>query len=217
MNILIALETALARVGWRKTAELKDLRKNIERHLLWEDPKKARELTDDEILTLMSETEPEFAVVNSLLIPFGMRFADAARVRICDVESVQGNVCTLRIRQAKNILKRAHQRWHSMVIPSQLLGHLKQRLRSGDPRCPLITVGYRQYQRYLKRTISRTVSTYSIRITALNRMAQRVATVEELQKVTLHRNADQLRRYLNRPLKDETDLQTRVTAWHMFV
>eukprot|EP00760_Papus_ankaliazontas_P011229 PhM_4_TR14691/c3_g5_i6/m.68273 len=92
MNILIALETALARVGWRKTAELKDLRKNIERHLLWEDPKKARELTDDEILTLMSETEPEFAVVNSLLIPFGMRFADAARVRICDVESVQGNV-----------------------------------------------------------------------------------------------------------------------------
>lgn len=212
MNILINLEVMLRKAGW-DVSKLKPLRKKIELKLLYEDPKKARTLSPLEVRRLVYEPEARFAIVNGLMLPFGMRFQDACRIRVMDVEQVKGTTLTVRIRQAKNIRRRSHQKWHVMSVPRPLMWALLSRLKEASQASPLVTVTYAQFLAYLKKTLDKSVSTYSIRLTALNAMAERVRSIEELQRVSLHRNADQLRWYLNKPLKDDADLQAMATRW----
>lgn len=212
LNILILLSTILKEAGW-PVERLKSLRKAIDLKLLWEDPDKARLLSDVEVRRLLMEPVQRWAVVNALMLPVGMRFADSARIRAMDAATSSTGLLTLRIRQAKNIRSRKHQRWLQMQVPPTLLRHIMDRLKQARPEHPLVTVTYNQYLQYLKRTLSPSVSTYSLRLTSLNAMAAKVRTIEELQRVTFHRSAEQLRWYLNQPLRDDANLQIQTSQW----
>eukprot|EP00760_Papus_ankaliazontas_P024558 PhM_4_TR2388/c3_g3_i1/m.10355 len=139
------------------------------------------------------------------MLPSGSRFADAARIRGSDVASLSADgVMTLRVHQAKNIRKRSHQRWLQLRVPRFLCPHLRLRLSQCHPDQPLVQMTYRAFLSFLKKFLNnKSVTTYSVRRTVFEMLRRRVATIEDMMKVTLHRNADQLRWYLEAPLMDE--------------
>eukprot|EP00760_Papus_ankaliazontas_P024551 PhM_4_TR2388/c2_g1_i3/m.10372 len=150
------------------------------------------------------------------MLPSGSRFADAARIRGSDVASLSADgVMTLRVHQAKNIRKRSHQRWLQLRVPRFLCPHLRLRLSQCHPDQPLVQMTYRAFLLFLKKFLNnKSVTTYSVRRTVFEMLRRRVATIEDMMKVTLHRNADQLRWYLEAPLMDESKVQLHATSWH---
>jgi integrase len=164
---------------------------------------------------MLEESSESYAVANALMLPSGMRFADAARIRVCDIVSLSNGVATVRIRRTKTIRRRRHQRWLSLAIPKSLLPAIRRRLREAAPTSPVISIGYSAYLRYLKKNLGPMAATYSLRRTVLNIMAERVQNIEQLQEVTFHRTKEQLRWYLDKPLPDELSTQVHATSWHL--
>jgi integrase len=214
LNVWIVIRGILLDSGQRKEGWWKNLEQRIHHQLLWEDPKKAERLTPSQLSVLATEKNQRFAVANALILPSGMRFADAAKIRNLDIQ-IRGQAAMIRIRQSKTIRQRRHQRWLSLLIPRTLLKAVCSRLQKGRPEDFLIQVQYPEYLQYLKRTLGSQYTTYSVRRSVLNLMAQRVRSIEELQKTTLHRTTDQLRWYLDEPLPDEADAQIHATSWHV--
>jgi integrase len=213
-NVWIMLASVMAEAGVPKAAWWKKLENFLNERMLWEDPKQAPLISSTRLRVLLEEAEPRFAVANSLLLPSGMRFADACRLRARDVTWLGTQSLSIRVRQTKTIRSRRHQRWLVITIPRSLAMPLHQRLQDLEPTDEIISVSYRSYLGYLKRKLGADVSTYSIRRTVLNIMAQKVKRLEELQLVTMHRTSEQLRWYLDAPLQDESRDQLRLTAWH---
>eukprot|EP00760_Papus_ankaliazontas_P003962 PhM_4_TR11668/c1_g3_i6/m.63995 len=106
----------------------------------------------------------------------------------------------MRIRQAKNIRRRNHQKWFEMVVPRPLLPILASRWLTAQPTEPLVQVSYRQFLRFPKSYLQDpSATTYSIRRTVFEQLRRRVHSIDEMTKVTLHRDPDQLRWYLDAP------------------
>lgn len=215
LNVWIVLRTILLESGVKKEKWWKELETHINLRLLWEDPKKAPRLSSNQVQILVSETQLRYAVINALMLPSGMRFRDASRIRAMDVVRLTAKgLAMIRIRQTKTIRKRQHQRWLSLMIPHRLLPAFTERLSMSLPTEPLVQVSYGGYLKYIKRTLGQAFSTYSIRRTAFNEMAPRVRTIRKLQQVTLHRTAQQLRTYLDLPMPDEYENQMHATRWY---
>jgi integrase len=194
---------------------LKRAKKRIQLGMLDEEARKAPMCGLGELSVLGTVTAQTYAVPLSLMLPTGLRFQDVANLKRRDVVQVEGNVVTLRVRKAKNIRTRKAQRFLTITIPSSLLQPLLARLEAAPADAPLVTVSYRQMLAFLKRTLGTHISTYSIRRGVFEQMRRRVSTIEEMRQVTLHADEQMLRWYLEAPLKDEADLQARVSAWHV--
>jgi integrase len=215
LNVWIMLRSILTEQGCKREKWWKKLEERIHESLLWEDPKKAPRLSMMQLHTLLGESSESYAVANALILPSGMRFADAARIRVCDIVSLKKGVATVRVRRTKTIRRRRHQRWLSLAIPLSLLPALRRRIKEATPTAPLVAISYSSYLRYLKRKLGPMVATYSLRRTVLNIMAERVQNIEQLQEVTFHRTKEQLRWYLDKPLPDELSTQVHATSWHL--
>lgn len=219
LSRLIRLMSALPRAGVKlpPVAELRRLRKSLEVLLLRESPKKAEKASGAQISSLIraAERQEVFAVPLALMIPAGARFQDVARIRAEDVEELnREGVLTYRVFQAKNVRRRQHQRWLSMHLPPRLAPALARRILTCPAGRNLVEVSYQRFLRWMKQAPGcRTLSTYSIRRFVLNTMALGVSTLSELQAITLHRNAEQLRWYLDAPLADEVKAQLSATSW----
>lgn len=213
-NVWIILRTILVENGYPRRPWWKKLENRIQLMLLWEDPKQAPILTSGQLKALAREEDPNFALVNALILPSGMRFADAARIRSRDVIFFREGLACIRIRQTKTIRKRKDQRWLCLQIPAPLQKVFKKTRKECQPSEPLVKVTYSRYLHYLKRKLGPSVATYSLRRTVINLMASRVQTIGQLQQVTLHRTEEQLRWYLEAPLPDELKIQAHATAWH---
>lgn len=216
-NILIHLLSAARRKGFALASSpvIKDYIKEIELALLREVPKKAELLSDDQMNRLLRCGDYRLAVPLALMLPAGMRFADAEKIRRADVASLKGSQLTFKVMQAKNIRMRQHQTWYSMTIPHALLPYLELRLKEASPTCHLLTITYSEFMYLLRAYLGDPrITTYSIRRTVFDRLRGLVNTIGELQQVTLHRNAAQLRMYLEGPLPDELTNRVRLTSWH---
>lgn len=103
-----------------------------------------------------------------------------------------------------------------MQIPTALASALRSRLETCPRDQALVSLSYQFFLRWLKNFLGDdAVSTYSIRRGVFDQLRLRCNTIEEIQKVTLHFHADQLRWYLEAPLADELAIQTHATAWHL--
>jgi integrase len=215
-QVWILLRTVMTESGILEAKWWKKLETFLNQRMLWEDPTQAPLVSPSCLRVLLNETDPRFAVANSLLLPSGMRFADACRLRACDVAWLDDQSVSIRVRQTKTIRSRRHQRWLVLRIPRPLSVALHRRLSvlAFNPMREVITVGYREYLAYLKRKLGANVTTYSIRRTVINIMARKVKKLEDLQLVTMHRTANQLRWYLDAPLQDESRVQKKLSSWH---
>eukprot|EP00760_Papus_ankaliazontas_P021655 PhM_4_TR18715/c1_g4_i2/m.62389 len=218
-TVLIHLLSALRRfhhLNLAKHPDVKAALKRIDLLLVREAADKAPLLTDSQLDALVHCPVREFAVPLALMLPAGARFADVQKIRagdVCAIES-SGRV-TLRIFQAKNIRRRKNQRWYVMMVPRPLLPHLYHQWLTVPQQSPLVQVTYSAFMRFLKRYLrNQSVSTYSIRRSVFERLRRRVRNIEDMTKVTMHRDPDQLRWYLEAPLPDEAAIQTYATAWH---
>eukprot|EP00760_Papus_ankaliazontas_P010392 PhM_4_TR14266/c0_g1_i3/m.59648 len=212
-DTFINVITALRRRGINiaHDPQISRLFRVLEEALLWEEPKKAPLLSSAQLSRLLQEKEPSSDTGVGPTV--GARFADVARIRAVDVSLKQGTLA-IRVRQQKNIRKRVHQRWLTLAIPDSLVPHLGQRLRACRPHDPIVTQTYRQFLAYLKTRLGPTYTTYSIRRTIFEILRQRLGSIEEIQKVTLHANKEQLRWHLERPTRDEMSAQLTATSWH---
>lgn len=216
-NRLIALEATLKTRGLMSLCMvnlLKRLRKTIQLELLREPPTKAKMLSQTQLRLLTTVKEPELAVTLALMLPTGARHADVSKIRRSDVVELRENRLCLRIFQAKNVRKRQHQRFLTLAIPRPLLSHLLDRIIVCPPTDCLVTMTYRRFMARIKQMLGAEVSTYSIRRAVFEEMRLRVPDAESLAKVTLHRNVDQLRWYLERPTLEEVSLQLGASSWH---
>lgn len=220
LNYLIHLST---RVGQEAAptskalkAAIKAAKRKIDLEMCWEEAKKAPLLSNQQIRQLSRESDPKMAVLFALMLPAGSRFADVQRLRPMDVVAfdVQTGTLVLKVKQAKNIRARRHQRFQCLRIPVPLRLPLRTRLSACPPGQTIIEVSYRHLMRYLKAKFGPQVTSYSIRRTVLNLMRGCVSTIEEMATATLHRNTDQLRMYLDAPLPDEARTQIAATSWH---
>jgi integrase len=217
-SLLIHLLTALRHRGLElyRHPIIRRALATMDQHLLREVPQKAPLLTAAQLNRLMRCPVPEYAVPLALMLPAGARFADACRIQAGDIASIDpSGKMTYRVFQAKNIRQRRHQKWFVMTIPKPLLPALQLRWWAAPPSARLVTVTYRMFLRFLKIYIGdEKVSTYSIRRTVFEMLRRRVKNIEQMTVVTMHRNQDQLRWYLEAPLPDEANIQAFATAWH---
>lgn len=215
LNRLIAIYVILKREGKDISRELwyRNLLRTLKLALLEEDPKQAPLMTLEETRKLAFTKDPKLGIPLAIMIPTGLRFQDVKRLVTSQLLLVK-NVATLRIRQTKNIRERGKQRWLSFCVPPGLLGHLSRAALNQSPDTPLVSVSYNTFSRQLKAiTGNPKITTYSLRRTALDRIAMACKTGAEVCTVSLHFNESNMRRYLTRQLPDEKDLQLRATSW----
>jgi hypothetical protein len=198
-------------------SHVKKMEKVLDVLLLREPVKKAKLLTDAQLLFLLSVNHPVHSVTLALMLPSGSRFADAAKVLPSDFLSLdESGKAHLRIFQAKNIRKRLNQRWLTQMIPRKLLPCLVARmLETLKSNVPLVSSTYNEFLAWLKKTLhDNGVSTYSIRRTVFERLRVRCRTIEEMVLTSMHFNKESFRWYLEAPLPDESALQEHATSWH---
>eukprot|EP00759_Apiculatamorpha_spiralis_P020687 PhF_6_TR26009/c0_g1_i1/m.36654 len=135
------------RMGIRLTEvwRLKELLRTLKQAMLHEVPKKAPILVDKEIKKLLRVRSESFVVPLAFMLPVGLRFQDATRIKKKDV-TILGNTMTIRVREAKNIRERGKQRWLSVRIPDSYVPVVLKRWKECREGDALVNVTYGSFQ-----------------------------------------------------------------------